>query len=565
MRKFLSVFDLGRSIPGTTLPMIQQRWLDDDRSARAMRALVGMGAIIVHEAGYTQQWSHESPRPAVLVLVADRAAQDVEVQLRLLRKTFVAGEVDLIVIGGDEAHRAAARAVSEGSVDRAGIAHVNDAGELWIGYAEPGLDRALRAEFDRADAPAVDRGALVEAERELRERVAKAGAEVASFNAQISKQKPWITWGLLAVMIAMFAVQLRFGSESLSTAVRLGAMSREKLKGGELYRLLSYSFLHGGVNHLLMNGLSLFSLGAFYERLLGRGRFATLYVLSALAGALAAALFGKGGVVVGASGAVFGLIGASVALAFKPMGALPAVLVAGFRRNAVVNIALQVMVSLLPNVSMAAHVGGFLVGFVMVYSGLAHPKDTPMEGRDAPMRALGFASLLLLGAATVAGVVHGRVWARSDVSAWQSYPLAPTTLSMRLPRAPHAAPARESRFEWRVAEFAEDGMQAALIYGRYPETPTDDDLEQLARAFIDGTQPVAHPADTSSSGPPRRSTLGGFARIDQSFSASGGVGFRNTLLLRRSGIVSLQVVYRTAERAAAEQTIEAMLLSLTEP
>ncbi len=565
MRKFLSVFDLGRSIPGTTLPMIQQRWLDDDRSARAMRALVGMGAIVVHEAGYTQQWSHESPRPTVLVWVGDRPAADVEAQLRLLLKTFAAGEGDVVVIGGDSAHRAAARAVSEGSVDRAGVAHVNDAGELWIGYAEPGLDRALRAEFDRADAPVVDRVALVEAEREQRERVAKAQAEVASFNAQISKQKPWITWGLLAVMIAMFAVQLRFGSESLSTSVRLGAMSREKLKGGELYRLLSYSFLHGGVNHLLMNGLSLFSLGAFYERLLGRGRFATLYVLSALAGALAAALFGKGGVVVGASGAVFGLIGASVALAVKPMGALPAVLVAGFRRNAVVNIALQVMVSLLPNVSMAAHVGGFLVGFAMVYSGLAHPKDTPMEGRDAPMRALGFASLLLLGAATVAGVVHGRVWARGDVSAWQRYTLAPTTMSMRLPRAPNAAPASATRFEWRVAEFSEDGVQAGLIYGRYAATPTDDELEDLARAFVAGTQAIAHPSDTFSSGPPRRSMLGGFRRIDQGFSAASGVGFRNTLLLRRTGILSLQVVYRSAERADADRAIEAMLESLTEP
>lgn len=78
-----------------------------------------------------------------------------------------------------------------------------------------------------------------------------------------------------------------------------------------LYTLITYAFLHGGVGHILFNMLTLYFFGGDLDLFLGRRRFLVLYFGSALTGGLAAALFLKGPVIViGASGALYGLLAA---------------------------------------------------------------------------------------------------------------------------------------------------------------------------------------------------------------------------------------------------------------
>ena len=128
---------------------------------------------------------------------------------------------------------------------------------------------------------------------------------------------------------------------------------------GEVYRIVSGGFLHAGLLHLGMNMLLLYLLGAQLEPLLGRLRFATLYVACLVAGSFGVLLVSPTAVTVGASGAVFGLMGA--ALAAQRLAP---------HRVALANIGALIVVNLLftflvPNVSVGAHVGGLVAGMLV--------------------------------------------------------------------------------------------------------------------------------------------------------------------------------------------------------
>src|SRR5215210_2995775 len=89
-----------------------------------------------------------------------------------------------------------------------------------------------------------------------------------------------------------------------------GALVPASVAGGEVWLLLSSMFLHAGFIHLALNMLSLYFLGSFVEVAFGRIRFLALYLTSGLAGGIAYLYFGNfDGSVVGASGAIFGLLG----------------------------------------------------------------------------------------------------------------------------------------------------------------------------------------------------------------------------------------------------------------
>ena len=90
----------------------------------------------------------------------------------------------------------------------------------------------------------------------------------------------------------------------------LGALVPSSVANGEVWLLVSSMFLHAGFIHLALNMLSLYILGSFVEVAFGRGRFLALYLTSGLAGGIAYLYFGDfDGSVVGASGAIFGLLG----------------------------------------------------------------------------------------------------------------------------------------------------------------------------------------------------------------------------------------------------------------
>ena len=141
-----------------------------------------------------------------------------------------------------------------------------------------------------------------------------------------------------------------------------GALIPALVAQGEWWRLLSSMFLHSGAVHLGLNMLSLYFLGSFIEVAFGRGRFLALYLLSGLSGGLAYLYFGSFNVsAVGASGAIFGLLGGVLGYALR-RGTFswqnPLI------RQLLILLALNLYIGFsVPNISNTAHLGGLAGGF----------------------------------------------------------------------------------------------------------------------------------------------------------------------------------------------------------
>jgi rhomboid protease GluP len=130
-----------------------------------------------------------------------------------------------------------------------------------------------------------------------------------------------VTFGLMGTCVAVY-FSVAFAGQSFGYPLNVGLVTQppEVLAEGALvpalvaqgavWRLFSGMFLHAGFIHLALNMLSLYFLGSFVEVAFGRGRFLALYLTSGLAGGIAYLYFGAfDGPVVGASGAIFGLLG----------------------------------------------------------------------------------------------------------------------------------------------------------------------------------------------------------------------------------------------------------------
>ncbi|MFN8087505.1 MAG: rhomboid family intramembrane serine protease [Mycobacterium sp.] len=123
--------------------------------------------------------------------------------------------------------------------------------------------------------------------------------------------KPVITYGLIAVNVLMFVLQL--ASVSLQRELVLWPPA---VAEGQWYRLVTSAFMHYGIAHLLFNMWALYIIGPPLETLLGRLRFGALYALSALGGSVLVYLLSAlSDATAGASGAIFGLFGATFIVA----------------------------------------------------------------------------------------------------------------------------------------------------------------------------------------------------------------------------------------------------------
>jgi rhomboid protease GluP len=129
---------------------------------------------------------------------------------------------------------------------------------------------------------------------------------------RLPRSEPRVVWVLLGlnVLIYLLSCLLSQNLVNPSSAVLelLGWKDNELIAGGEYWRLLSATFLHGNLVHIFFNGYSLYALGPEGERIYGSQRFLALYLLAGLAGSVASYAMTPGPSV-GASGAIFGLIG----------------------------------------------------------------------------------------------------------------------------------------------------------------------------------------------------------------------------------------------------------------
>jgi len=164
--------------------------------------------------------------------------------------------------------------------------------------------------------------------------------------------KPLVTYGLVIVTSVFYLIGLIPG---VGAAVRSALVFYAPLAYTEPWRLVTVTLVHTSIWHIVLNMLALWALGRSLEPLLGRGRFLTLYLLSALGGSVLTALLAPTSVVAGASGAVWGLLGAMFVIG-RHIGANVTAIA--------VLLGLNLLITFLPgsNIAWQAHIGGGLVG-----------------------------------------------------------------------------------------------------------------------------------------------------------------------------------------------------------
>ena len=148
--------------------------------------------------------------------------------------------------------------------------------------------------------------------------------------------------------------------------LNFGVNQRNLVLGGQYWRLITYQFIHGSVSHLFFNMYALVYLGLMIENKLGWKKFLFIYLMSGICGGLVSLIFHQEGVMMGASGAIMGLYGVFIALlttkSFEAK-ATKALLVS----TLIVSLLMLINGAFGKRIDNAAHIGGFVSGFIFTY------------------------------------------------------------------------------------------------------------------------------------------------------------------------------------------------------
>jgi membrane associated rhomboid family serine protease len=195
--------------------------------------------------------------------------------------------------------------------------------------------------------------------------------------------RPWVSYALIALNVVMFVAQKADDDVYRQLVLWPWGIAN----GDEYYRLVTSGFLHAGLTHILFNMVALYFTGPALERVLGHARFLGLYALSLLGGSVLVYLLTPIDTpTLGASGAIFGLFGATFVLARKL-----AFDVRGIVGLIVINLAITFIA---PGISWQGHVGGLITGAMVAWL-YAY---TPQAKRTLILTASAVALLLLFAA-----------------------------------------------------------------------------------------------------------------------------------------------------------------------
>jgi membrane associated rhomboid family serine protease len=240
--------------------------------------------------------------------------------------------------------------------------------------------------------------------------------------------RPVVTLSLLAINTVLLLVEVVLSGNGVAGLIepsnralcRLGALNAPAVvHDGQYWRLLTVMVLHAGIIHWAFNSYALYIFGPTLEALLGRVRFLALYVGSGFAAAGASLLISHTRLGVGASGAIFGMLGALVAFFYRRRDAGGR----GALQNLLLVLALNLFIGTrTANVDNVAHIGGFLAGLLAM--ALLEAMPTRLGGISrARERGTGVNPLLLQGLALAVPFLAGIVLV---VVAMGSIPAGPT-------------------------------------------------------------------------------------------------------------------------------------------
>ncbi|HWE10760.1 MAG TPA: rhomboid family intramembrane serine protease [Solirubrobacteraceae bacterium] len=211
---------------------------------------------------------------------------------------------------------------------------------------------------------------------------------------------PVVTQALIAINVIVFVAATATGTPLGGASS--GTVGTLYLKGAlygpyisilhEYYRLLTYGFLHDGILHIAFNMWFLFILGPMLETAIGRVNFTVVYVVSLLAGAFGALLLTPLDPTVGASGALFGILGALMVVAYY-RGI--SIWQSGLALTLIINIVFSLT---LAGISIGGHLGGFVGGAICGWL-------IVQVGERRNMQAVAIAGCIVVGVISVLAAV----------------------------------------------------------------------------------------------------------------------------------------------------------------
>jgi len=231
-----------------------------------------------------------------------------------------------------------------------------------------------------------------------------------SASEDVGRRAPSLIWWLVLSWVGLYGLSLwlsgavtqpgqpawAWGAPSLAVLVRLGAEVPAEVELGAWQRLVTHAFLHAFLLHLVLNAWIFVAAGRLLETVVGSARLWIVFVVSAVGGGTAHLLWGHGAVAVGASGGIFGVVGAlGIRALVSHHPAAPSL-----RRSVLFFLVLSLLISLLPGVGLAAHLGGLAVGGAVML--LLGPRRAERPA-SRPLRTLAW---LLLGVVLAAAGVQ---------------------------------------------------------------------------------------------------------------------------------------------------------------
>ncbi len=179
-----------------------------------------------------------------------------------------------------------------------------------------------------------------------------------------SPKKPVVTYVLIVINLMIFLYGMLHGNDEL---VELFGNNYELVQSGQIYRLFTCMFVHSDTMHILLNMYALYTIGPVVERYYGKGKYLFIYIISGLLGSVFSGVFmSANSISIGASGAIFGLLGSICYFTYYYRATLQGIL----RGSIIPVIVINLIIGFLsPSIDLSAHIGG-LIGGILVSMGL---------------------------------------------------------------------------------------------------------------------------------------------------------------------------------------------------
>lgn len=193
-----------------------------------------------------------------------------------------------------------------------------------------------------------------------------------------SPKKPVVTYILIVLNLMVFLYGVLHGNDEL---INMFGNNYELVQNGEFYRLFTCMFVHADILHILFNMIALYSIGPVVERYYGKSKFLLIYLVSGLLGSIFSGVFMTAdSISIGASGAIFGLLGSICYFTYYYRATLQGILRGSIMPVIIINLVIGFLSS---SIDLSAHIGGLIGGILISMSigiGDKHRKSDQING-----------------------------------------------------------------------------------------------------------------------------------------------------------------------------------------